>query len=281
MSSAVADILRKAAELNRSDDRRGGNLVRIERGQRIIVVGDLHGNRQALAKVLAICQSFSDPNWRLLLQEIIHGPADPQCGCDRSVELLLKAVRFKIEHPRQVVFLMGNHDVAQLTGREITRGGCGVCHGFTDGIQYLFGADGPEVLSAVEEFLASQPLAARCPNDVLITHSLPSAGRMHLGGTEILNRITNRDDLFRSGPVYEWTWGREHTPQQLEQLAVELGVSFFVLGHRNVPTGAELLGPRAIALACDHPKGCLICFDGDKPLGFDNVCDHLRYIAQL
>ena len=53
-------------------------------------------------------------------------------------------------------FLLGNHDVAQLTGNEITKDGAGVCLAFDAAIDSMFGPDAPEVRPAVLEFLKAR-----------------------------------------------------------------------------------------------------------------------------
>jgi hypothetical protein len=279
MGSPAAEIFRQAAQLNRQDPRRRGNLVELEPGMRVIVTGDIHGYRQALARILAFCGQQAGP-WRLVLQEIIHGPSDPS-GHDRSAELLLRAARAKQERPEQVLFLMGNHDLSQLTRTEISKDSRGACDSFTKGLRHVFEDQADEVAAAVEEFLRSLPMAVRTPNRVLITHSLPSPHRMERAPADVLLRDYRKGDFERGGPAYEWTWGRNQTPEQTDELARQLDVDFFILGHRRTPSGCELILPRALTLACDHAHGCLLCFDSDKPFDPNRLCDGLKYLAEI
>ena len=281
MPSAAVDIFRQAAELNASDPRRKGNTVYLEEGCEMIVSGDLHGNRNALHKIIAHARLDHNLQKHLVLQELGHGPPDPKSGQDRSIDVLLRAARLKLQHPRQVLFILGNHDVAQFTGNEIAKEGRGVCKAFAAGIQFAFGDDGPEVLAAVDLFFRSLPLAIRCPNGVLLTHSLPAPTRMKLAGTEILTRAYREEDFRRGGPVYEWTWGRGQTAEQLEQLAAELGVEFFILGHRHVETGWEFLASRGMIIASDHEHGCIIEFTGDLVLTAEMAAQSVRPIVAL
>jgi len=267
----AADIFRRAAELTAADPRRRGNVVYLEDGGEILVSGDLHGNRAVLSKIIGHADLAHQPDRLLVFQEITHGPPDPKSGQDRSIELLLRAARMKVEHPERVFFLLANHDVAQVTGSEISKAGRRVCQAFTDGVFYAFGQDGREVLATVEQFMLSMPLAIRCPNRVLVCHTLPDPARMAQAGTEILDRPYEQADLRRGGPVYEWTWGRNQTPQQVDQLAAELDVDFFVLAHKHIDTGYELLGPRAIVVISDHDHGGILQFSLDEPLTGDNA----------
>ena len=276
----AADIIRRAAQLNRDDPRRQGSCIQLTGQCEVIVSGDIHGNRQNLAKILAYANLPGKADRFLVLQEIIHGPADPASGQDRSIELLLRAARLKCAHEAQVLFVLGNHDVAQITGSEITKNGQSFCKSFAEGVGYSFGqADAAEILDAVAEFLLSLPLAVRCDNGVLIAHSLPSARQP--SAAETLSRPFGKDDLSRRGGAYNWTWGRGHTPEQLESLAGELGVEFFILGHRHAAGGLEVLSRRAVVLASDHPHGQIIHFSTDSPLSAESAQAKARPIVAL
>ncbi len=266
MPNAAADIFRQAAQANLEDPRRRGNVVELEGGCDVIVTGDVHGNRQAFGRIVAYFERPSSRLRRLVLQELIHGPLDEATGQDRSVELMLRAARLKVVRPTDVIFLLGNHDVAQITGVEVAKDGFPSCKAFAEGVRFAFGQQGQRVLTAVEEFIRSLPLAAKCPNGVWITHSLPSPGRTTPAGTEILQRPYRYEDFLRGGAVYEWTWGRGHTDQQLDALAAELGAELFVLGHRHTQAGIQAVARRAVTIASDHAHGCLMEFVSDQPL---------------
>lgn len=279
MSSAVAEAFRQAAKLNSDDPRRKGNVVHVE-GE-IIVSGDIHGNRRGLAKIIGYAALNNSRNRCLVIQEIIHGPLDPASGHDRSVELMLRAARLKINYPEKVLFLLGNHDVAQLAGGEITKEGRGVCNAFAAGLADAFGEEAEEVMQAVFEFIRSMPLAVRSRNGVFIAHSLPSPGRMEAAGVEILQRPYVFNDFHRGGSVYDWTWGRNQTDEQMDALARKLDVKFFILGHRHLRLGAEPLGTRAITIDCSHEQGAIISFSDDKPLDLESALQQVVTVNSI
>jgi len=281
MVSPAADIFRQAAELNVSDPRRKGSTIHLEEGCELIVSGDLHGNRNAFNKIIAHAALDANPSCRLVLQEMGHGPLDPKSGHDRSIDLLLRAARLKIQHPQQILFLMGNHDLAQFTGNEITKEGRGVCKAFVAGTHFAFGEQGDEVLAAVNDFFRSMPLAIRCPNGAMLSHSLPAPSRMTLAGTDVLQRDYREADYHRGGSVYEWTWGRGQTAEQLDQLAAELGADFFILGHRHVETGYEIFAPRGLVIASDHEHGYIVQFSGDLAMNAEIALECVKPIAAL
>jgi len=117
MPHTVADMFLHAAARNAEDPRRRGNVIHLEPDDDVVVAGDIHGHRMGLAKALAYADVAANPRRRLILQEIIHGPLDERTGHDRSIELLQRAVRLQSEHPERVLFLLGNHDIAEIRPR--------------------------------------------------------------------------------------------------------------------------------------------------------------------
>ena len=215
-----------------------------------------------------------------MLQEIVHGPVDPETRRDRSAEVLLRAARLKVSYGDQVYFLLGNHDVAELTGNDILKDGKGFLGDFAAGVEFCFGRDAPEVGEAIREFLASLPLAIRWKR-VFFCHSLPAPARTEIAGVQILDRNYGPQDMRRGGPVYEWTWGRGQTPEQLDALAKQLDVELFVLGHQPCETGYHIISQRGIILSTDHEHGCILHLSADTPLTAENLCSRIRPLVTL
>lgn len=257
MACGAAEMFHQAAEICTGDARRKGNVIHLEGEDDLLVSGDVHGHRRNLTKIIQAADLANHPRRRLVLQEIIHGPPDARSGQDRTVDMLLRAVRLQVQHPQQVLFVLANHDLAQVTGNEIAKQGRGACKAFTEGVQYAFGDEADEVSQALNAFLLAQPLAVRSAGGVHVSHSLPAPDRMELGGVEILDRPYQPDDLRRGGPVYEWTWGRNQTPEQLAELADALDVAFFLLAHRHVDAGWQRLADRGAVITSDHDHGCV------------------------
>jgi len=264
--SDAVDILRQAARLCREDPRREGNVVLLDAGTRVIATGDIHGHHANLRQIVAAADLAARPRRRLVLQEIIHGPPDAATGRDRSIECLLDAARCLIEHPEQVVMLLGNHDVAQLTGNEITKEGRGACKAFAEGVRHAFGAEAPDVLDAVSMLALAMPLAVRCGGGVMVSHSLPAPGRWSDACEQVLHRRYTPDDMRRRGGVYEWTWGRGHTPESVAPISEKLGVSFFLIGHYHLEVSHRVLAPTLMTITSDGPDGRVLPFDAGETL---------------
>ena len=281
MAAVVADIFDDITQHATADPRREGNLLRIGDRLDVLVAGDLHGNRRHLDRIIRYADLAANPRRILVLQEIIHGPPDPTTGHDRSVELLLRAVRLKQRFAGRVVFLLGNHDLSQATGHEILKSGHSVCQAFDDGVRAAFGADGDEVLAAVRRFLLSAPLALQCPGGVLVSHSVPSPADTDDACIAALTRPLQDDDVLRGGPAYKWVWGRGQTAGQLQALAERLGVSFFVLGHARLDAGFEPLGDRAVAITSEDQHGCVFQFPSDTSLTPETAGQCVKPLATL
>ncbi|MCE5277057.1 MAG: metallophosphoesterase [Planctomycetaceae bacterium] len=279
MPSPVADIFAAVAAANRGDARRRGNVVHVESGRTLIVAGDIHGNRANLDRILRYAALRDQPQRVLVLQELIHGPADEKTGCDRSIELLMRVARLQVELPGRIICLMGNHDLTQASGAEILKDGRGVCREFTAGIAAAFGDDAPSVTGAVNDLLLSCPLAIATPGGVMISHSLPTPGAE--AAADVLDRDLTAQDFARGGAVYQWLWGRRQNRSQIDQLAAKLNVNFFVLGHRHMEGGFELFDPQAVALSSDSQFGCVMEFSSDEMLTADAAQECLKPITLL
>jgi hypothetical protein len=263
------------------DGARHGNCLDFADSSEIVYAGDIHGHRQNLAKIIRFADLPSHRRRRLVLQELLHGgPADEQGG-DRSFELMLRAARLKANHPDGVYFLISNHDLAQFTGSEVTKDGHGMCQAFDEGLDHSFGDDAGEVRAAVHQFLRRLPLAGRCPNGILMTHSLPAPRRMELIDWDIFDRPYRDEDFQRGGTVYEWTWGRGHTADQLQDIGRRLDARQFLLGHQPVEAGFEIVHQRAAIVASDDAHGAVMVFQADQAVPDDQLASLVRPIVSL
>ncbi len=263
------------------DPRRQGNLIMLDADREIVVGGDIHGNRENLNKTISYAALSANPSRCLILQEIIHGDLDETTGQDRSVELLMRAARLKLSNPAQLFFVMGNHDLAQISQTEIAKQGRGVCEYFRKGISFEFKDNAAEVLDAVCEFLASLPLAVQVDGSVMISHSLPNPKAGIPIDLDILSRPKTDADLHRPGAAYQWVWGRDQSPQQLEDYAQALGADFFVLGHQHTEEGMTQLPGRAIVILSDHARGHIMQFKGSDRPTLDTISQYVRPISTL
>src|SRR6185436_6415141 len=173
IASAI-DTFRKAAELNLEDPIRQGSLLCFANYGQVVMTGDLHGHRRNFEKLVRYCRLENTPIRHVILHEMIHEEPQFLGDADRSVELLLDAAKWKTFFPEQVHFLQSNHELAQLQNHQISKGGRIVTDDFDRGVREVFETENvSRLLDAIDEFIASFPLAGRTSNRIFLAHSLP------------------------------------------------------------------------------------------------------------
>jgi hypothetical protein len=104
---------------------------------------------------------------------------------------------------------------------------------------------------------------------------------MAAAGMGILDHPYTDADLRRGGGAYEWTWGREHTPEQLDAMSQALDVDYFILGHRHSKQGYEVISSRGLTINSDHEHGFVMRFAGDEPIAAEKLDQYLKPIMTL
>jgi len=276
------NLLNAAAKLNLEDPLREGNVIILPNYGQVVMTGDLHGCETNFERLKHFADLQRCPHRQVIVHELIHlsnnhGSSSGQPREDRSCDLLLRALEWKVQFPDQVHFLLGNHDLAQTTGREITKAGLATTAAFNDWVSQQFGPDAEELLEALPKLFVTFPLAARTTTGIFMSHSLPGPYAMDQFDATIFSRDYQPADLLRGGSVYELVWGRGHTAEQLEQLSQMLDVQFFIVGHQGQPCGFDCQFDRMIILASDHYEGCFMPLDLSKRYEFEDLVARIRY----
>jgi hypothetical protein len=254
-------ILHEAANLIREDPGRKGSVVHFGSAGQLVVTGDMHGNGGNFDKLQRYCALERSPGRSVILQELVHRELQGNGDVDDSIELLLRAAQWKCDFPDNVFFLQSNHELAQLRGQEITKGGRSVLDDFAFGIEQRFGHGGRDsVLRAVESYVASLPLAARTANGVVVCHSLPDPLMLDSFDITVFDRSPTDADLSPGGAAYALVWGRFQTPEEVDFFARRLDAELFVVGHTPQEFGHNRIG-RLLILASDHNHGAFLPMD--------------------
>lgn len=265
-ASDVMALFRAAAESMRSAPNREGCISKIPSQGRLLATGDLHDNPMHYAKVVSLAALDADPDHHVILQELIHGERTMN-GLDLSYRMLVKVAQLILDYPGQVHPLLANHELAQMAGHSVSKGGGCMTTRFTDGLEFVFGDDAEGVAEAMGVFVMAMPLAARSDHGIFCSHSLPGPAMMTRFDLDIVERDLVPDDyLPLHGSAWMMVWGRGHTPEQMESIADRWGVSLFLLGHAFVENGIEIGGPRTILLNTDHDRAAVLPIDlGEAP----------------
>ena len=277
----IIELCKSASRANLETDLRKGNIIEPPTQGRIVITGDLHGHRRNFQRIISFADLENNPQTHLVLQEILHGgPEDKRGGC-LSFELLFEAVEYRLRFPDRVHIIMGNHDTAVITDTNVLRAGKEMNQALKDALKKQFPDDHLDLLTALRQYLLSQPLAVKCPNRIWLSHSLPADRSLNSFDTEIFNRELRNEDLIRNNSVYLLTWGRKHSPKTLEKLAQMLEVDTFIIGHQAQPEGWSAPQKNLLILASDHNHGCLLTLDLAKSYNTDELAQNIVPLASI
>ena len=277
---AVA-IFRGAAEMNRNDALLEGSLLVFPNYGQVVMTGDLHGHRRNFQKLQRFCNLGQFGARHVMLHELIHEEIESPEATDKSHEVLLEAARWKCSFPDQVHFLLSNHELAQVSGNEISKNGRVVTADFDTGVEECYGRGALSVLEAIEAFIRSFPLAGRTTNRVFLSHSLPSPLTLPSFDASVLSRKLSRRDLSERGPAHMMVWGRYQTEAALDTLREILDVDLFICGHQPQETGYAILADRMVILASEHNHGVFLPLDLSKPATIEKLKKNIRPFAAV
>jgi hypothetical protein len=243
----------------------------------VLICGDLHDHRRNWDKLLKVADLDNHPQRHLVLQELIHGDHYDSTGAEESWITLLQAAELKCNHPRQVHFLLANHDLAQIHGKGIMKGSMSVCEAFNAGVKKAFGEHRASVNVAITEFLLSFPLAIRLPSGIFLCHSLPTDDQILTFDYTVFDRpLTGPDYARRTGAVYQLIWGRNITPPFVADFAERLNARIFVTGHQPQDMGYATNGDQHLIIASDHNQGVFLHCDLTKNYDLPGLVGRIR-----
>lgn len=259
-------LFERAAETLRSQPCRMGSVDRIPAVGRLLVTGDLHDNPFHLQKITHLARLGASKDHHVVLHEMIHGEKLVN-GADMSHRMLAKVAELVLQHPGQVHPLLANHELAQMTGRGVSKGAGNSVDLFNDGLEYVFGDDWGDVSAAMVEFIKAFALALITDSGILCAHSLPAPHMIDKFDFEVINReLTPQDYVPPTGAAHLMVWGRQHQPEEVERLAAAWKIKLFCLGHEHADTGLEMRGPRLLILNSDHEHASVLPIDLAEPV---------------
>jgi hypothetical protein len=278
----VVDSFGIAAEENLGESARQGQIVELPDEGELWIAGDLHDHRRNFDRILDAVDLGSYRSRHLILHELIHGDRFDENGADGSWETLYRAAELKCDFPNQVHFLMANHDLAQIYGEGIMKGGMSVCEAFNSGIQRDFGSRFGLVNAAITEFLLSMPLAVRTASGLFVCHSLPTDAQIDTFDYGVFGRsLTGADYLRRTGAVYQLVWGRNISPAATERFAEKVGAKILVTGHQPQESGYLVNGEHHLIIASDHNHGVILRADLAEEYTMETLVERIEFIGAL
>jgi len=265
--SRLLHTLRQAILNFQETPGRRGRVVQLTDAVDVLAAGDLHGSVENFRLLLGRGELAKHPGRHLVLQELVHGPHRYPAGGDKSHQLLDLLAALKCQYPRQVHFLVGNHELAQWTGQWIAKGDADFNELFHAGVATAYGAAAEEIYAAYLELFAAAPLAVRTANRVLLSHSLPSARRLEAFEAADLERDTaDLQDLLPGGAVHALVWGRDTTAATAEAFLRKMDADLLITGHIPCAEGFAAPNDRQLILDCMATPACYCLFPADRPL---------------
>ncbi|MHC4996257.1 MAG: metallophosphoesterase [Planctomycetota bacterium] len=277
----VCELFDAAAVANRTTPTRVGSIVKLGATGRLLVSGDLHDNGMNFQKVVKLARLSRSPDHHVVLQETIHGDSRVN-GMDLSYRTLARIAMLKLEHPEQVHHILSNHELSQVYGPGILKDSVNQVEAFSEGLSYVFQDDTDRVNESIARYITSLPLAVRCDNGVLCSHSLPTLRKLKEFDFTVLDRDLNEADLTRpAGSAFLMTWGRGFKQELADRLAEKWGVDLFVLGHEHAEMGYEVYGDTMIVVNSDHGHGVALPIDLSKRYHRDDLAERVHYLAAV
>lgn len=258
----------QALALVRATPGRRGHVIDLPDCTEVLVAGDLHGHVGNFQGVLKAADLANHPTRHLVLQEVVHGKFRYPSGGDKSHQLVDLFAALKCQFPKRVHYLPGNHELAQWTGRKVLKADEDLNALFEQGVTTAYGpAFGPEVYQTYLALFKAGPVAVRCPNRVLVSHSLPAARTLPLFDPIRLElNHYDDEDLRPGGTVHSLLWGRDTSPATVGEYLRKMGADLLVSGHIASDAGFLVPNDRQVIVdSAESPAGYVL-FPTDRPL---------------
>jgi hypothetical protein len=269
--------LRRAVQAFRATPGRRGHLVVLEDTAEVLAAGDLHGNVENFSRLWKQADLGNHPRRHVVFQEVIHGPFTYPNGADKSHQLIDLLAALACQYPRQVHFLLGNHELSQWTDRKIAKDDRDLNDAFLDGVRTAYGGRGDEVYAAYLELFAAAPLAVRTPNRIFLSHSLPSARRLEAFDPAVLEQDEFPAAALKlGGSVHALVWGRDTSAATATAFLAQVDADLVITGHIPCPEGFAVPNDRQLILDTLGSPACYCLVPVDRPLTHEQLVSHVH-----
>jgi hypothetical protein len=271
----------QATEANLHTPERIGNIVVLtaESCDDVMLTGDLHGHRQNFNRIKKIAALDRHPRRHLVLQEVCHGgPVYRDNGGCMSHTLLEDVAALKVQYPRQVHFLLGNHELAEMTDYPIQKNKQMLNLQFRLGLQHMYGPDLEKVREAYLPFLQSCPLAVRLSQGVFASHSIPEFCDTRPFDAGIFDREISYTEYFERSAVFQLVWGRDYRPENAKTFAELVGANVLINGHEPCYQGFTAPNDYQIILDCCADKAGYVILTPDRPWTQSEIMERVQLL---
>ncbi len=277
VETAISHIKHAAAAISESPYRRGNELIFPEE-EELVVTGDLHGQVASFERMVEEADLARHGQRHLLLQELVHGKKTTEAADESSI-LIERAAALVTKFPTRVHILMGNHEMAEFTGRLMMKNSVIINELFKESLAERYGERAEEMTAYLHRLWKALPLAARTMNRVFVSHSTPSGKMLSGFDAEVLKRSLDVTDFLREGgSAYALLWGRDFSEETAERLRDILDADFFIVGHTPCEEGYKTPNSRHIILDSQGPEGKYLPVPLRGALTYEQLAGRIRPI---
>jgi hypothetical protein len=266
-TESTISLFHEAAAANLATVGRRGNVIEIgpETADDVMLTGDLHGHRRNFNLICRIADLDARPRRHLVLQEVCHGgPTYPQNGGCMSHAMVEDIARLKLQYPERVHFLLGNHELAELTDYPIQKNKQMLNLLFHMGLEQMYGVDCERVRKALLEFLQTSPLAVRIGRGTFVCHSIPEGIDTRPFDRTIFDRPLDPLEFYERGDIFQMVWGRDHRPENAKAFAEMMDAQVLIHGHEPCAEGYAAPNPYQVILDCCSDRACYVVLSTDR-----------------
>ena len=250
-----------ATEANWSTGGRDGSTIVLEPEwtEEVMVTGDLHGNRRNLNLIRRVADLDKHRKRHLILQEVCHGgPTYPTNGGCMSHTMLEDVAKMKVQYGDRVHFLLGNHELSEITDYPMQKNKQMLNLLFRLGLQQMYGSAVDKVREAFVPFIQSCPLAVRLPGAIFISHSIPEKVDTIRFDKTLFTRPLDPMEFYERTGVFDLVWGRDYRQENADVFARLVRAEVLINGHEPCPEGFATPNTRQIILDCCGDKACYV-----------------------
>ncbi len=272
----------RAARANRRTPGREGNVVVLtpDMADEVMITGDLHGHRRNFNLIRRLAGLDKHRRRHLILQEVCHGgPTYPKNGGCMSHTVLEDVAGLKAKYPERVHFILGNHELAELTDYPIKKNRKMLNLQFRLGLEQMYGPAAERVRRSYCGFLRSCPLAVRLPGGVFVTHTLPEKVDLQGFDKTIFDREFDEAEFQEHGAIFQLVWGRDYRAENARAMADLVGARIFINGHEPCSEGFRVPNPTQIILDCCGQRACYLVLPVDRDLSQEEMVRQVQRLS--
>ncbi len=271
--------LKKATDATRGTLGRTGRLLQLNGATEILVAGDLHGNLPHFLSILKAADLANQPGRHLILQELIHSEFFYPNGGDKSHQLVDLFAALKCTFPERVHYLPGNHEIAQMLGRQIAKGAQTQNTLFAEGLKHAYGTSAVEIHKAYNELFRASPLAIRTPNGIFCCHTVIPAKTLPLfDPMKLLEEDYPDAEYGPGGMVYGLLWGRDTAQRTAEAFLRKVDADWLITGHIKTDLGYEVPNTKQLIVDCAETPGAYVLAPADRPVTLEEIVGGVKIL---